>query len=486
MAGLKVIFASIASIGIAAAAAVSAVLVAPQLMEDDVAAAASSMEPAFVGMAPVAFDDPAGDASDLAWGDVGTFADCLAGGVVSGACAKTVPAVAAPRGAAHLDIVSVAMSEPGADEVVLTLGIAELDEGLDALASPAGMHRMTTYGVCLYDEDGCTRAAYLKAMRHGDAAHLEASFESYAEECNAWSWCSWTLPVQVTYGSPAQIVFRVPKAWVGFGGDLAVHHLDAWTAWDDQPTVFPMWHGGATLHTPARHLHTHTPTPGSFGVGDMTPELPVDITLAAPAHAPAHALDAPLASGGAGASHAHGSEYDRAELDLAGFDIYDEDGGIAVVIALAEASAHPEYDFDYAAAIGFAGQPVMEVGYRQEAGEPMGYAGVCIMEECQESRTLEIEAELVTGAPAFVVLHLPADVLAELIDVAEGDEVTLVWLSTMVTDGSQYFGDYEGDAYGDVHHAFMADEIVGGAHFVLGSGHRAPLESFGAPAEHAH
>lgn len=482
MAGLKVVFAALASVAIAGSALSGCV----SPLESAALETGSAEAAAFAGIAPLVFEDPAGDASDLAWGDVGTYANCLVGGVLEGACAQIAPSVSSPRAAEHLDIISVAMSEPSADQVVLTLGIARLDEGLDALASPEGTHRMTSYGICLYTEEGCTRAAYLNAMRHGDAAHLESRFEVYAEDCNEWSWCSWTLPVQVAYGAPAEIVFTVPKAWLAYDGDLELHHLDAWTAWNDQATLFPMWHGGATLHTPARHVHTHSLTPGAFGVGDMTVELPAEVTLAPTMRAPTHALDAPLASGHAGATHAHGSQYDRAELDLAGFDIYDEDDGIAIVLALAEAGAHPEYDFDYAVALGFAGQPMMEIGYRQEHGEAMGYAGICIMEECQESRTHEVPAEFVAGAPGFVIIHVPADVLADLVELEAGDEATLVWVSSMVTDGSQYFGDYDGDLYGDIHHAFMADEIVGGAHFVLGSGHRAPLEAFATDGHAGH
>lgn len=487
MAGLKVLFASVAGIALVSAAVVGGIVVAPRLVETAGTDGGMPEGARFEGIAPLVFDDPAGDASDVGWGDVGTLANCFAGGVTGGACASIVPTVASPRAAEHVDLVGVAMSEPSADEVLVTLQLARLEEGLDALASPEGMHRMTSYGVCFYtEEDGCTRAAYLNAMRHGDDAHLEARFEAYTEECNEWWWCAWPLPVEIEYGAPAQVHFRIPKEWFAYGS-LEVHHVDAWSAWTDQPTAFPMWHGGATVHTPLRHVHDHTFTPGTFGTADMTPELPAGVTLAPPTAAPATAADAPLAGGRAGMTHASGSQYDRSELDLAALDLYDDaDGGLAVVFALREATAHPEYDFDHSLSLGFEGKPVLEIGYRQERGEPMGYAGLCIMEECQESRTYEVAAEFIPGAPAFVVVHVPAEILAELADVGPGDTTTLLWASSMVTDGSQYFGDYDGPLYGDVHHAFMADEIIGAMPFTLGAGHRATPESFGAAEEHGH
>ena len=485
MAGNKSILAGIAALGLVAAGALGAAVVAPDMLARAKAQDAPEGAASFRGIAPLAFEDAEGDASDAAWGDLGTYADCAAGGILGGGCLGLVPAVRSPRAAPHLDILALGLAEPTADEVVVTLSIARLDEGLAALASPPGMHRMTTYGVCFYTENGCTRAASLHAMRHGEDAHLEARFEGYSEACNAWWWCAWPLPVDVQYGAPATITWTIPKAWFAFDGALEVRELDAAVWWSDQPTAFPMWHGGATLHTPVRHVHDHTFTPGAFGVADVTPGFPVGATLAPPTRAPPTPLDAPLASGRGGATHAHGSSYDRPELDLVGFDMHEEsDGTLVLVLALTRADAHPTYDFDYSVALAFAGRPTMEIGYRQEHGEPMGYAGVCIMEECQESRTHEVPAEFVTGAPAFVVVRLPPDVLADLGAFEAGETTTLVWVSSMVTDGSQYFGEYDGAVYGDVHHAFMADEIVGALPFTLGSGHRASPDAFAA--RHAH
>ena len=482
MAGLNTIFAAFAAVGLLGAGIAAGALVGPRLASGSDSAAQASTT-SFTGVTPLYFEDPAGDASDA-------IAEAIVGGTV---CAIVHEAGAhCPDGgspladeAPHFDIVGVSLAEPDEDHVLLTLSIAELTEDLDALAPAPGTHRMAAYSVCIAYDDACTHAAYLFAMRHGDETHLEANFDAYVGECNGWSWCSWPIPVDVVYGAPAVITFTIPKAWATYGASREVHHLEAFTGWGDQLTAFPMWHGGWTLHTPAYHLHDHTPTTGFYGLADVTDALPAEVTLAPARTAPVVAADVPLAYGLGGATHADGSTYDRSELDLVGLDIHDEDGGIAVVVALQEAAAQPTYDFDYAIVLGFEGQRPLELGFRQEHGASMGYAGICIMETCQESRTHEVAAEFIPGAPAFIVIHVPAEVLHDLAVLEPGATSTLASVASMATEGSQYFGDYEGAVYGDVHHAFMADFIGASMPFVLGSGHRAPLEAFAA-AEHEH
>lgn len=486
MQGVKVVFASFAAVGLLAAGVLGGIVVAPRVMPS--AQSAVFTDGAFEGIAALRFDDPAGDATDVGIGDAGTYAGCLVGAFLNEECMDPLPAPSSPRGAPHFDILAVGLEET-ADDVVFTLEIAQLDEGFPQLAMPGALHRMSYYGVCWYatDDDYCSRAAYLDVMSHDGMLHLTTTFDAYVEDCNEWWWCSWTIPTEVRYGAPGAIVFRVPKAYAAIDGEpLRVHHLDGWTGWTDQATAFPMWHGGATLSTPLRHVHDHVTAPGVFGVGDMTPELDAQVDLAPPVSPPALALDMPLSSGHAGATHAHGSEYEKPELDLAGFDLYEENGELVVVFALAQAVAHPTYDFDYSVALGIQAAEVLEIGYRQEMGEAVGYAGECIMEECQDGHRFEVPAEFVPGAPAFVLVRVPADVLAELTDARPGDQTTLFWASSMYTEGSRYFGEYDEPVYGDVHNAFMVDSLTGGAPYVFGSGHRGAAEHYAMDGHGAH
>lgn len=485
MLGARTAFAGAAALVVVGAALWGGVAM-QGLAPDDVTLAAA--QAAFVGASPATLEDPAGDASDTAVGDPATLAACAAAGLLGHCAPRPAASPALPASPAHLDIVSVGLEEETPDEVVLTLGIARLDEGFPDLAAPSGLHRMAYYGVC-WDAgtgDACVQRAYLAVMRHADAAHLDPVLEAHVPGCNDWSWCSWTIEAEVRYGSPGVIAFHVPKAWAQFPtGTLDLHAIRGYTGWSDQPTAFPMWHGGFTVHTPARFVHHHAGVPGTVGIGDVTADLPLDVALQPPPAPPAHPWDAPLFSGRGGATHAEGSAYDDPALDLVGFDLHEEDdGALVATFALQEAAAPPTYDFDDSVAIGLRGGKVLEMGWRQEGGEATGYAGQCIMEECQDAPKFEVPVEFIPGAPAFVVVRVPREAFEAMGGPFAGEETTLVWVTTMNTDGSRYVGHYGEAGYGDVHQAFMADSIFGGIPYVFGSGHRAPLEAFAAP--HAH
>ncbi|MGQ0536418.1 MAG: hypothetical protein ACT4PT_10125 [Methanobacteriota archaeon] len=432
---------------------------------------------AFVALAsPVRFEDPVGDATDTGTGDTKSQLGCFVGHVVTAHECMDLPAPTPSVGTdgAHYDITGVTFEGETATEIVVSLEIARLTEGFPELVMPDGIHRMSNYGVCwaIDDDDYCSRWAYAMVMAHEDGAMVHAVFDAYVDACNEWWWCSWTVPFEITYGSPGKMTWRVPKAYAGIDGrPLAASEFQAYTGWVEEATAFAMWHPGVTVHTPFRHVHDHTGFPALFSSTDMTGHLYTDLTFAPlAAGPPALAADRPLLDGAVG-SHVPGSPYDRPELDLVGFDLYEDARALVVAIAVREWKQQPDYEFDIEAAIGIEGSEVWELGVRQEMGELTGYAGECIMQECQDGVLVEVPVEVIPGAPGVIQIRVPLEMLDEG-GTAKRERTTMVSVASMFDGGSHYWGSYDEDYFGDVHSVFMVDGIWGGAPYVFGSGHR--------------
>ncbi|MGQ0536640.1 MAG: hypothetical protein ACT4PT_11270 [Methanobacteriota archaeon] len=118
----------------------------------------------------------------------------------------------------------------------------------------------------------------------------------------------------------------------------------------------------------------------------------------------------------------------------------------------------------------------LELGVRHEEGELTGYAGECIMEECQDGVITEVPVEVVEGTPGILRIRVPMALLIE--GGAAPQRTTLFQVASMLDGGSHYWGSYEEGTFGDVHSVFMVDALWGGVPFEFGSGHRgvfAPL-----------
>ncbi|HLE95905.1 MAG TPA: hypothetical protein VI997_00915 [Candidatus Thermoplasmatota archaeon] len=457
---------------VVAATLVAAAILLPTLAPPQAPVAAASAPPVSYA-APAVFEDPAGDATDTGAGWATRVAGCVAGYFVLGKCLDAptaVPEVGTPG--PWFDIVGLAFEGETAEELTFSMSVAELNDWSDAMG-PDGVHRMAWYVVCWApdEESGCSRSASVTAMVHDGHPMLEGYTESYSDECNEWSWCSFTIPVDVQLGAPAKLTFRVPKAYAAAdGAPLGAHHMAAYTGWYEETEAFPMWHAGVTMHTPARHIHDHTGGVGVFSITDMTDGQPLELEFVEPASARVAAADAPLLASPPGMTHAGGSSYDSAAFDLVAFDMHEEGSDLVVEFVVAQLQGEPERDFDYAVAIGVARGNVWEIGYRHEGGETYGYAGRCIMEECQDGAVTYVEGRILPGSPGIVEVHVPLELLG---NPGPGTQTDLLWAATMASDRDTYWGEYGGPVYGDVHSVFMVDSMIGGAPYVFGSGHRA-------------
>jgi len=389
-------------VGIAGGVVVAGIGIPAVLREEPVAASAVA-DPVtpFVAVAPVAFEDPVGDATDLGTGDASTRAGCFVGYLLSNHCEKlpTTPGIGTPG--AHYDITGVAVTAETPDAIDFTLTVASLSEGFPELETPDALHRMSFYGICWMsdDDDYCSRNMYLDVMVHDGHPMLHAAFDTYVQDCNEWWWCTWTIPVDVVYGTPATITFHVPKAYPSIDGRaLNVDRLEASTGYSEDAAVFPMWHPGFTVHVPVHHTHTHSGVPGVFQLADQTEEYAVDITFS-----PAPTTTLPTTDGpvlvGVPSTHASGTAYDRPELDITAVDLYEDGTDLVVVIAIADLPAVPTYGFDIEGALGIRAAEVWEFGVRGEAGELTTYLGECVMAECQDGVMMEVPIEVTTGSP---------------------------------------------------------------------------------------
>lgn len=428
------------------------------------------------------FSDPPGDATEEGLATWLELVGCLPGELLGAGClgpdAPVPPGTPAPA----YDIVGFGLAGESHDTFDLSLEIATLSEGFPELARPDAVHRMSSYAVCwaASPDEGCSRTASLGVMVHDGKAHLEPRLQLYSKDCNEWHWCAFDLDATIAYGSPGTITFHVPKAHaVADGAPLAVHGLAASTGWYEEATVFPMWHPGLTAHTPAYHFHTHGPGVGVPSPTDLTAFERVEATLTPTGALPEAPSDAPLLAFAPGANHGRGSPYDHPELDITGFDLYEEADELVVVFEVAEMAALPEYSFDHSAAIGFHGE-VWEIGLRQEGGRAYGYAGRCIMEPCQDGPVMEAPVELAFGTPATISVRVP---LAFVGEPEPGTTTNLFWVMSMYSDVNHYWGEQGSELYGDYHSVFMIDSLIGGTPYVFGSGHRVDL---GTPSAHAH
>jgi hypothetical protein len=431
----------------------------------------------FVPMSsPVSFPDPSGDATDTGTGLLD--AGCVASDLLGPDCQPDgLPS--AGTAAPALDILRVSLAGETRDAFDLALDLARLDEGFANLPAPEAMHRTTTFRVCWSPGDGaCDRAAALHLMVHDGMAHVDPHLHIFSEKCNEWGLCTWGVPYEVRFGSPARITFHVPKALASFdGAPLAVGTVRGSTEWYEEPQALAMWHAGATLHTPLRHVHDHVATPGPWGQADAT-----DAFAAAQPLAPSAALPdagrAMLAEGMMG-THLKGSSHDDPALDLVGVDLFEERGDLVAAFVLAEAHRMPGFDFDDVVAVGLDGL-VWEIGVRQHDGVAHGYAGRCIMFECQGAPLLETEALLLPGAPAVLEVRVP---LAFLGDPAPGTVTSLLEAATMHDEPDVMLGGMADPLHAEAHSAFMVDMLSGGAPYVVGSGHHGVLAM---PAGHHH
>lgn len=434
---------------------------------------------------PVRHPDPAGDATDWGTGDADTWLGLP----------FDLPSVGTP--APHFDILSVAVAGETADALVLQMEVASLAEGFPGVQSPDGTFRLASYAVCWAPttDDGCDLHATLQVMAHGGTAHHEAVFETRALDCNEWPWCAWGVPVEVAFGEPATITFRVPKAYVAaLDVPLTVDRAEGSVTTFAESSDVPHWHPGVTAHTPAYHFHTHGGSPGVPSVNDATDAFAVGAELAPSDAVPAPPSDEPLLMGGEGLTHGHDGRFDHPEMDLLWFDLFEDDADgdgapedLVAVFAVKAWHGLPDYDFDHSVAVGI-GAEVWEVGYRHEGGEAYGYAGRCVMEPCDDPVNLEPEVEIVEGEPAFLKVRWPLDAVSEA-GRDDGAVTNLFWAMTMVSDANHYFGDHtdEDGLYGDVHSVYMVDSLVGGTPYVFGSDHRATLEAHdGHEAGHRH
>lgn len=468
---------------------VGAIVRGPDGGVEEASALAAGEAAPFVAVAPVAFEDPAGDATDLGSGDTSTRVGCFIGYMLSNHCQPVPPTPGIGTPGPHYDITGVAVTAETAEEIQFTLTVASISEGFAELATPDALHRMSFYDICWMsdDDDYCSRNMYLDVMVHDGEPMLHAAFDTYVQDCNEWWWCTWTIPVDIVYGTPATITFHVPKAYPSIDGrPLNVDRLEASTAYSEDASVFPMWHPGLTVHTPIHHTHTHSGVPGVFQLADQTAEYDVDVTFSPPPSTDLWTAPGPVLPAAA-STHATGTSYDRKELDVTGVDLYEDGTDLVVLIAVADLTEVPTYGFDIEGALGIRAAEVWEFGVRGEGGELSTYLGECVMAECQDGVMIEVPLEVTTGAPGFFALRLPLTTLKEPAGPEPGLAVTMVSVSSMYTEGSQYWGSFDEPLWGDVHHAFMVDSVYGGTSYIFGSGHRAPLESFAVEAhEHEH
>lgn len=433
----------------------------------------------------LSFSDPLGDATDTGAGDAATMVGCAAGYAVMGECVTTPIPVAAGTPGPHYDITAVRLLGETARTVILQLQVAKLSEGFPELKDPDLFYRMNYYTICwAADENSdCDRSVQLDVMVHAGHPHVEAKFEIRNRDCTEVSWCSWGIPVEFKFGAPALMTFTVPKAYLTFDGAPAgIHHLQGQSGWISEPTFFPAWHPGATVHTPVYHVHDHGGAVAGIEIADVTERFMTMLRLAPWTKLPDYAPNEPLLLGGSGSNHGAGSQYDYPEMDILWYDMYEENGEFVTVFKLREFKQIPSYEFDYSVEVGIQGK-AWEIGYRHEGDRFYGYAGRCIMEPCQGAKPIYPKVDLTFGAPGAITIRTPLKVIE---NPPAGTVTSLTWAMTMYTDQSKYFGDYNGDYFGDVHSVFMLDSLVGGNPYVFGSTHKAPLSFELMPEGHQH
>jgi hypothetical protein len=438
-------------------------------------------------LAPLRFKDAAGDATDIGAGDAGTLAACTVGRALTGQCLQPParpPAVGTPG--PHFDILQVSLEGETRDDVVVSLQIAPLSEGYPELRDPDGFTRLIYYQVCwsATEQGSCNRQVVLHVLTHDGTAHTKSAFEIRSRACNEWSWCSWEAPLEVTFGSPATLTWRVPKIYLAAdGGQASLARIEGQTGWISHPEVFPAWHPGVTVHTAAYHFHTHGTGVTGINIADVTEPFKAGVALTAPPEARyPDAHEQPLLWGGEGANHGASSPYNYPELDLLWFDLHEDQDDLVAVFAVKELRSVPSFDFDYSVGIGI-GNRVWEVGWRNEASsDPYGYAGRCIMEPCQDGEFMHPKVELTFGAPGYIAIRTP---LEFLYNPEPGTATNLFWAMSMYSDVNYYWGDHGSDFYGDYHSVFEIDSLRGGGlPYVFGSGHRADPAK--ADAAHHH
>lgn len=427
------------------------------------------------------FTDPAGDATDTGVGDGASTVGCIVGKLLGDDCVdapQDAPAAGTP--APSLDIVGVDYLGETVDDIVFRLTILDLAQDFADLRDPDGLYRSLTYELCWATaaDAACDRSVTLYVNLGSEHVHLEPRFEIRNSDCNEWSWCAWGVEADVEFGAPGTITFRVPKAYLTADGrEATVHHLQAGTGWIRQSNQLPMWHPGITVHTPLYHFHTHG---GAIilgvGLSDSTPALSLERTLAVTHSWPSPEEGQPLIWAGHGANHGEGGQYDRPELDILWFDLFEKGDELVARFVVDSYEADPGFDFDYSVAIGI-GDVVYEVGYRHEGswrgeGHLYGYAGRCIMEPCQDGIVMEPEVRIQYGSPGIIDVPVP---LAFIGNPEPGTATNLFWAMTMYSDVNYYWGEHGDEFFGDYHSVFEVDSLKGGYPYVFGSGHAAEV-----------
>ena len=320
-----------------------------------------------------------------------------------------------------------------------------------------------------------SRCVILVAAPSKDGPVLLSTFNLFdTPECGfsiLWTECAWDIPVEVTYGSPGEFRFTVPKAYASWDGVApGIENLVGETRWFSANKVIPLWHLAWTVRAPGDHQHDHQGLIEPSGISDVTMVSSEIRTFTPWMEAWPIEPAAPVMSPGKGNLLGAGGIRDYPELDLVRLDMREEGEDLVVKFGMAGLPAMPAYDIQLALLMELSNGLDWELGVMQSNGDSYGYAGQCISFGCHHAFLERTPLEVVDDS---YEIRLPLETIG---NPAAGTETTWLLAYTMYGEANHDIGPPGQDGSVNLHSGSIIDSHVGGNPFVF-QGHGEPVDA---------
>ncbi len=240
----------------------------------------------------------------------------------------------------------------------------------------------------------------------GPVADVRAHFGVYDEEgCNDWWWCEWSVPYELTPGTPGKVVITVPRALLPAGdqGDnLTTPVLYSNSAYDAgalRSTNLPRYFAGVDAPVVGNRYASGPPTEGTREKDTSTPGA--DFTFRTARTASTLPASLTIMQDQAGDVAAAGRV--RADLDITAVDLEPTDSSLTWRITVSEVGPAPTHAFYASLGIG---TTVLEAWYNAVGGVLSGPGGGYCTPGCNGYTDYPITVEFEPGSPGAILVSI--------------------------------------------------------------------------------